>query len=296
MSTDKEFQAIFETYKSKGSGGDWKFVDEFFSFMRRKTNLLDTHDGIQKVQDIAVKTVQLKQKEQEAAKAKAAQKKAAPKPKPKPKPKKKEEKPKEAPKPKEPKDEKVTELKDASDDEKDDEPAPEGNGGKTDKFVWTQTLQEVQVVIEVPKNMRGRDFIVDIDVSTLLVKIKGQEPIISGDMHMKVDVDDATWTLEQEGGKDTKTLTLYMPKFDKMNWWKCVMKGDEEINTQKIQPENSQLSDLDGATRSTVEKMMFDQRQKKMGLPTSDEQKKQDALQNFMKMHPEMDFSNAKIG
>lgn len=51
-------------------------------------------------------------------------------------------------------------------------------------------------------------------------------------------------------------VELTLAKVAGMTWWKNVLVGDPEINTQKVTPENSNLSDLDSETRQTVEKMM----------------------------------------
>uniref|UniRef100_A0A1J3CSU5 Protein BOBBER 1 n=1 Tax=Noccaea caerulescens TaxID=107243 RepID=A0A1J3CSU5_NOCCA len=165
-----------------------------------------------------------------------------------------------------------------------------GNGTDLENYSWVQTLQEVTVNVPVPTGTKARSVVCEIKKNHLKLGIKGQDPIIDGELYGAVKPDDCYWNIE-----DQKVISILLTKRDQMEWWKCCVKGEPEIDTQKVEPENSKLADLDPETRSTVEKMMFDQRQKQMGLPTSDELQKQDILKKFMSQHPEMDFSNAKI-
>ncbi|KFY15154.1 hypothetical protein V492_02196 [Pseudogymnoascus sp. VKM F-4246] len=165
-------------------------------------------------------------------------------------------------------------------------------------YKWTQTIRDLSLNFTVPGNFKGRDLVVDIKKTKLSAGIKGQEPIISGDLPHPIHVDESTWTLASipaVDGKELKQIDIHLDKVNKMEWWEHVVTSAPKIDVTKIQPENSNLSDLDGETRGMVEKMMFDQRQKEMGKPTSEEQKKADMLAQFQKQHPELDFSNAKM-
>jgi len=165
-----------------------------------------------------------------------------------------------------------------------------GNGGEGPGYVWSQTLQELEVRVPLPMKVKARDLEVITHPTTLKIGLKRATPIIDGELFAKVRGEDVFWTVE-----DGDTVVMHLTKVNQMEWWKCVIKGDPEINLQKVQPENSKLDDLDGETRQTVEKMMYDQRQKSLGLPTSEEQEKRKMLDKFMQQHPDMDFSKAKF-
>lgn len=157
-------------------------------------------------------------------------------------------------------------------------------------YKWRQELGELDVTLEVPKGTRGKDLEVKISKTTLKVGLKGKEPIMEGELCKEIKPDESTWTIE-----DRCRVLIHLEKVNTMTWWENVLKHHPKIDTTKIQPENSKLSDLDGETRAMVEKMMFDNQQKQLGKPTSDELKKQEALKKFQAQHPELDFSKVKI-
>ena len=182
-----------------------------------------------------------------------------------------------------------------------------GNGADLASYSWTQTLAEVVVTIPLAGSgpggrLRAADCDVCITRTRLRAGVKSggataaaaavtAAPVLDGLLTAPVQPDECVWSVV-----DGRALEVTLVKADAMRWWGAVVEGQPAIDTAAVEPESSKLGDLDGETRATVEKMMWDQRQKALGLPTSEEAARADALRKFMAAHPEMDFSQAKIG
>lgn len=67
--------------------------------------------------------------------------------------------------------------------------------------------------------------------------------IVEGDWHKQIQTKDTYWTIEES------ELVLTFNKFNQMEWWSRLLVGEKEINTQKVQPENSKLEDLEPDVR-----------------------------------------------
>ncbi|GAA5835889.1 hypothetical protein JCM5353_007731 [Sporobolomyces roseus] len=157
-------------------------------------------------------------------------------------------------------------------------------------YRWRQTLNDVTVSVPVPQGTKAKQLTVEIKKLSIKVGLKGEEPILAGELPKEIKVDECTWTLD-----DSREITISLEKgSSQQSWWPHVVTSAPKIDTKKINPENSKLSDLDGETRAMVEKMMFDNQQKQMGKPTSDQLKQQEMIQKLQSQHPEMDFSNVK--
>jgi hypothetical protein len=46
-------------------------------------------------------------------------------------------------------------------------------------YKWTQQIGDLDVTVQIPGNIKGKDMVVDIKKKKLVLGIKGQEPIIS---------------------------------------------------------------------------------------------------------------------
>lgn len=145
------------------------------------------------------------------------------------------------------------------------------NGAITDKYYWSQSLQEVTLEVEVDE-CRAKDVKLDITATRLSIKCKGKV-VLEGKLHEKVNTEETMWHLD-----DNRRIVVSMEK-QRETWWKCVLEGDQEIDTSKVESTRS-MDEYDGETQGAIRKIMFDQNQKVQGKPTSDQIRTADMMKD----------------
>lgn len=96
------------------------------------------------------------------------------------------------------------------------------------------------------------------------------------------------WTLESYEGTG-KTINLTVQKFPEFQgWWESIVKGEPKIDIGKVNPEDNSIEHLDEEIQVEIQKAMYDQRQKQMGLPTIEEQENQKKLEELFKKNPDL--------
>jgi len=136
------------------------------------------------------------------------------------------------------------------------------NGAVTDKYHWSQSIRDLTIEIDV-EECRAKDVQVNVTATRVSVKCQGKT-ILEGKLHEKVNTEETMWHLD-EG----KQVVINLEK-QRETWWKCVLEGDQEIDTTKVESTRS-MCEYDGETQGAIRKIMFDQNQKIQGKPTSDQ-------------------------
>jgi len=137
------------------------------------------------------------------------------------------------------------------------------NGAITDKYYWTQSLHEVTLEVQVEEGCTAKDVNVDVKSTRISVACKGKT-VLEGKLHDKVCTDGSIWHLD-----DNRQVVITMEK-QRETWWKCVLEGDQEIDTTKVESTRA-IEEYDGETQGAIRKILFDQNQKMQGKPSSDQ-------------------------
>lgn len=131
---------------------------------------------------------------------------------------------------------------------------PIDNGGRTDKYIWQQTAYDITLIFPLHKNTR-KDVNLILTPQKLSLSIKNNLEY-EGSFCFSVKCESSTWYIEND------SIIIELDKFKKHEWWKSAFIGDDEIDTSKVTPATETFSDLDSSTKSTIDKMLYEQEMK----------------------------------
>ncbi|XP_060521608.1 uncharacterized protein LOC132699115 isoform X2 [Cylas formicarius] len=143
------------------------------------------------------------------------------------------------------------------------------NGNVFENYCWSQTIADIDISIKVAQNMKAKDITVSVLTSHISVEVNNIL-ILRGDLCHNVKHKEAIWSL------DKRKLQIHLDKCQQI-WWDCLLITEEKIDLTNIDCSRP-FEDLSDEAQAKIEELEWNQRQKELGLPTSDDLAKQELL------------------
>jgi len=107
-----------------------------------------------------------------------------------------------------------------------------------DKYYWGiggDEGEEIKVFVPIEDSTKAKDLDIKVLKKTLLIGVKGQDPIIDDALWKEVEPDDCNWEIEKDNGQRCVILTIM--KKNKFDRWDFLVKaedvpGDSSITEQ----------------------------------------------------------------
>lgn len=137
------------------------------------------------------------------------------------------------------------------------------NGGIFHNYCWSQTITEVDITVKVPEKFSKKNINVNIQSSSISVKLGDGTTLMEGDLCQKCKANEAIWSL------DKQKLQIHLDKCQEM-WWNCLVKAETKIDISKIDCSRP-YDELSEEAQAKIEELQWNQERKRLGLPTSNE-------------------------
>ena len=146
------------------------------------------------------------------------------------------------------------------------------NGDKCEDYNWSQGVGDVTIQFTLKQKINKKMLKIDMTVNHLKIVIDGMDkPLIDDDFCEKIIPDDSNWTIE-----DGQSIILFLEKATEIIW-KSAFKGGKEIDTKTVD-NSKRIDEFDSETQAALNKIVYEQNRKRNGLPTTEEEKKLEAL------------------
>ncbi|XP_062615931.1 nudC domain-containing protein 3-like [Saccostrea cucullata] len=152
------------------------------------------------------------------------------------------------------------------------------NGAVRDNYSWSQSITDIDLRVNIPNYIvKGKDVKVEIEKKHVKVSHKTDSgtwvEVVNGDLPWEINKEESMWTLVPK-----EHVHINLEKKEE-RWWESALTSEEKISVRKIDASRP-MTDLDDEAQAKIAEMMYNEQQKRMGKPTSEEQKVQNLLKD----------------